>query len=139
MSRRDLLYITIIILLIILIFTVRKSTRKKYEEYSVKSLTVFGQKVEVSPKKRVYRVSVESAEIKETANGCEEPYKIELTNGYEVVGGVKYIIKNKYVSYYYINVGKDGKDENKNKVDAYDIFIEVESSTPIKIAESCNI
>ena len=65
MSRRDLLYITIIILLIILIFTVRKSTRKKYEEYSVKSLTVFGQKVEVSPKKRVYRVSVESAEIKE--------------------------------------------------------------------------
>ena len=138
MSRRDLLYIMIIFLLIILIFAVKKSTRKKYEEYSVKSLRVFGQKVKVSPKKRVYRVSVDKAEVKEINGGCEEPYEITLTNNYKAVGGVKYVLKDKYVSYMFINVSKDGKaDENADN--AFDIFIEVESNTPIKVADACQL
>lgn len=130
---------TIILLAIIVCIgcsTITYLSTKTTTVSEIKSLTVFGQKIDVVPTKNVYRVSMKNASIKEISGGCENPISITFKNNHESSGTISYYKNNEKEAYFYINLSDKNLSKNDD-VDAYDVYVQVILDNPLVVSKNC--
>ena len=153
--KKKIIKIVIIILLFIsgillTYFVTKKVTKDKYEQPEIKSIEVFGQKIKIEPKKKVYRIFMDSAKIEWNGNGCgPEPIEIKFKEPYEVNGGFAFAVAGEDHIYYGASaVKKGGKTNNgeikqtNKKIDStygFDVYVEIVLDKPLEIDKECII
>ena len=134
--KKDIKSIIILVLVVILLLFGLFLIKNNKNNYQIKSLYIFGKKVDVNPNKRVFRVSMNKESIDNSFDWCTSNYyDIELTNGYKVVSGVYNVINDMKTAYFLLNVSNNnysssGKDISD--VEYYDIYIEVFTDEPLE-------
>ena len=153
--KNKLCLIVLLVLSILLTFTItKKITKERYEQSEIESLYVFGEKVSIESKKKVYRIVMDSAKIEYKNGGCTPlPISITFKNGGDAKGGLissnkdgSKIIYGFYSIYKYKN-GKDMTDNIElddkqtskkiNHIEDYDAYIEVNFDKQLEVAPEC--
>ena len=147
--------VVLFIISILLTFTItKKITKEKYEQSEIESLYVFGEKVNVKSKKKVYRIVMDSAKIEYKNGGCTPlPISITFKNNEDAEGGL--ISSNKDGSkivygFYNIYKYKNGKNMTNNielddkqtskmikHIEDYDTYIEIYFDKQLEVAPKC--
>lgn len=159
MKKKLIIILSLVILFVlsvILTFIVtKKLTKEKYEQPEIESLYVFGEKVNIEPKKNVYRIFMDSSKVEYNGNGCiPNPYEIKFKNGYEVTQDGEFYSNGSDQAYFYIKASKKGNkvyDENNlpntddieqsskeiSRIEDYDVYIQVVFNKPLEVASEC--
>ena len=158
MNNKKIIIISLIVVFILSItlsiILTKKIIRNKYEQPEIESLEVFGQKVEIESKKKVYEIFMDSAELKSGENNsCQEPINIKFKNGYELGESSFGISDEKTEVFFHMNATKnkvavaagpmdtlDDKQTNKKitHIEDYDVFIHVSLDSPLELDEICS-
>ena len=144
------------LLSVILTFIItKKLTKEEYEQPEIESLYVFGEKVNIEPKKHVYRIFMDSSKVEYNGNGCiPNPYEIKFKNGYKVVQVGQFYSNGSDHAYFYIKTSKNkikvynennlpDTDEIKQSskeishIEDYDVYILVAFNKPLEVASEC--
>ena len=142
-KRKNIEQIILLLISIIVTFFITSiMIKNKYNQPIIESLYVFGEKVEIEPNKKVYRIFMDSAKVKyNNQHGCDDYYDISFKNGYKEQSGYSFVQSGETEAYFGINVNKekDIKQTNENilRVEDYDIFIQVIFNKPLEIDSRC--
>ena len=159
MKKKIIIIISLVVLFVLsitLTFILTKNfTKERYVQPEIESLYVFGEKVNIEPKKKVYRIFMDSAKVEYNGDGCiPNPYEIKFKNGYEVAQAGEFYSNGSDQVYFYIKASKkDNKvyDENNlpdtddielsskeiSRIVDYDVYIQVVFNKPLEVATEC--
>lgn len=143
MKKRIVALIIVLVSIICILGLLLFNEYRKYNTPYLKSITIFGQDVEILPNVYVYNIHMKSAKINKVSGGCESPYIFEVNDifkkKYKETGenGVNYVVDGEDYAYFYLNFENYDVDKGKvTRIDAKYYFF-VAFDTPLEIDDFC--
>ena len=147
-KRKYKLIISMILLVLIISFLIFYFTKNRYEQSEIESITVFGENIDVVKNKKVYRIAMKSATIKDYLDkkGCIKPIEIKYKNGLKTKEWAFENNEGNTFVYIYSTIDKTFSNEIMKNINdesliyyigAYDVFVGVYLDEPLKIDDSC--
>ena len=91
MKKKIIKVVLIMILFIIGIVLTYFVTKNRYSQPEIEEIRIFGEKIKINSKKKVFRFYMDSAKIKYNGDGCiPEPISIKFKGNYNEFEGLSY-------------------------------------------------